>query len=346
MDKRARQQINEDNDDEHHSDEGTKQGSNQARNKRVRLDNAIGDIFIGHQADDPEIEVFGKAITSLTEPLQCWAHGKHGSYKIGMAKVNFTQEVLGTRPQEFWVSHQLREHLKDYLRSKPGGLAKNSAQPSSAAQTSKPAPAKNLPRATTLSRRLESKTSPPSTSSTDTLAKLTQAAHDVQGEFDTMSATITNQEDIIRDQRQTLTNQEDTIRDQQQTIRDLSSQLASSTTQTPTPGPPQGQTQTSSGKYVIGDKIYAQMPAGSANEGVYVEKEGKYKNGFLEKDVLSEYKRYKVAGISEESVKIKDIDFHKMINGDLLQKQEELVEIEGKTYVRRKLHVAYSSDEE
>lgn len=345
MDKYGRQQMKEDEDDEYHDEEDIEQEEDQPRKKRVRVDGSprgTRGIFIGHQADAAEIEVYARPITALGDQIRCTAHGKHGTFKIGMDNVNLIDEILDGQPQGFWSEKRLREQLKKYLRSKSGDLASNSTQTSNASHTRNKAHAGNPSRTSIFTQantstgasilNTNSKTDQPTTSIENKLAVISRAAHDVQGDFDTMKATITTQEN--------------TIQDLQQTIRDLSNQVSTGTIQPPTPGPPQGQTQTSTGKYVIGDKVYAQMPAGSQDEGVYVEKEGRYKNGFLEKNVLSEYKRYVGAGWSGESVKIKDIEFHKMINGDLLQKQEKLVEIEGKTYVRRKLHVAYSSDEE
>lgn len=140
--------------------------------------------------------------------------------------------------------------------------------------------------------------------------------------------------------RNTVKTQADTIKSQADTIKDLSAQLS---TRSRRQGPPK----TPSGKFVIGDKVYVQDLAGSMNEGVYIEKEGRIKNGYQEKTILSEYTKYKVGGtIDLEPVMLKNTEFYRTFNGDLLQKQEELVEIDGKSYVRRRLHVAYDSDQD
>ncbi|KUJ23176.1 uncharacterized protein LY89DRAFT_170105 [Mollisia scopiformis] len=97
--------------------------------------------------------------------------------------------------------------------------------------------------------------------------------------------------------------------------------------------------------FMIGNKVYNKIPADMPNAGLYMEKGGRVKHGYQEKVVLSEYSSYKTGEVFE-TVVFKDTEFLKTASGEYVQKQEDLVEIDGKTYVRRRVYVSYDSDEE
>lgn len=96
---------------------------------------------------------------------------------------------------------------------------------------------------------------------------------------------------------------------------------------------------------VIGGKLYTRIAAGMPNEGVYVRTEGRIKDSYREKFVLGPYNRFDMGEVLEEAVMVKNIEFCRTAAG-LVQKQEEFVEIDGKTYISRRIRTAYESDEE
>ncbi|CZR60217.1 uncharacterized protein PAC_10113 [Phialocephala subalpina] len=81
------------------------------------------------------------------------------------------------------------------------------------------------------------------------------------------------------------------------------------------------------------------------NEGVFVQTAGIVKDHYEEKFVLSPYARYDIGKVIEDGVMVENIEFGRAATG-LVQKQEELVDLNGKTYGRRCIRVAYESDQE
>ncbi|KAF8856912.1 hypothetical protein BDZ45DRAFT_744970 [Acephala macrosclerotiorum] len=96
---------------------------------------------------------------------------------------------------------------------------------------------------------------------------------------------------------------------------------------------------------VASSKLYTRIAAGMPNEGVYVQTEGRIKDSYRERFVLSPYNRFDIGEVLEEAVMVKNIEFCRTATG-LVQKQEEFVEIDGKTYISRRIRTAYESDEE
>jgi hypothetical protein len=102
----------------------------------------------------------------------------------------------------------------------------------------------------------------------------------------------------LESQTEELESPRNTTRKHEDAIKDLSAQLfnaththpsstsnTSNTTDQAQAALPNDPSQTSTGKFVIGDKVYVWLPIGSSNEGAFIEKEGRIKNGYEEKTV-------------------------------------------------------------